>query len=797
MSELCWPDWLDTIWAKSAPKGAGNQPETLAQHTWTVLTRLADVAHLRPTLPARLGAPRLWHILAWAALLHDCGKAASGFQAVLRGGKRWPHRHEVLSLAFVDWIAPGFTQDEQVWLVAAIVAHHKDAAAILRAYAPPADADDDQLPPRVAELSEITVQGLWRWLHDCPAAWFAALDLDALGAAPIALPPLTAAVRLVRQQGAPRIYAWLQVYRRFHDSLGRQADPGTIVATLALRGFMINADHGASAHAPRLPPPVFAADAVLSSLGSRFLTPDRLFDHQRQAGETLGSLLLTAPTGSGKTEAALLWAACQARSANSVPRLFYTLPYQASMNAMQLRLGLIYGSDQVGLQHGRGLLSLYRLLMERAYEPAQAAAQARWMLNLAQLNQQPVRIFSPYQILKGFYRLPGYEALFSDYHDAVFIFDEIHAYEVERLALILTTIRFLAQRFHARFLVMSATFPSLIKEWLREALAGPAEIVADAGLFQAFQRHRLRLLPGELLSDAALDRIEADARAGKSVLVTSNRVDRAQALFAALHARLDEAGVAVELLHGRFNLRDRARKERLIREATGADSTQRRPLVLVSTQVVEVSLDIDLDTIYSDPAPLEALIQRFGRVNRRRRQSDLAPVHVFREPNDGQKVYDALLVQRTLAVLERLQDQGIDEGAVGGWLDEIYAGEVETRWRAAFSKAATEFEAVCIRTLRPFQAAPELEEMFYRAFDSIEVLPASLWDEYERQRHEEPILAAELLTPISWGRYHALKHAGLVYPAGEGLPSVVKVTYDGRMGLGSGAPAGPTEDDGI
>jgi len=113
MADLCWPTWLDTIWAKSAPKGAGNQPETLAQHTWTVLARLADMAYLRPTLPARLGAPRLWHILAWAAFLHDFGKAASGFQAVLRGGKRWPHRHEVLSLAFVDWIAAAFTAEEQ------------------------------------------------------------------------------------------------------------------------------------------------------------------------------------------------------------------------------------------------------------------------------------------------------------------------------------------------------------------------------------------------------------------------------------------------------------------------------------------------------------------------------------------------------------------------------------------------------------------------------------------------------------------------------------------------------------
>jgi CRISPR-associated endonuclease/helicase Cas3 len=794
MTDLCWPTWLDSIWAKSAPKSAGNQPETLAQHTWTVLTRLADMAYLRPTLPAQLGAPRLWHILAWATLLHDFGKAASGFQTVLRGGKRWPHRHEVLSLAFVDWIAAAFAPEEQAWLAAAIVSHHKDAAAVLHAYAPPEDPEDDQLPPRLAEIEKATLEGLWRWLHDCPAAWFAALRLDTLGVAPIALPLQPDAVRLVHERGAPRIYVWLQVYRRFHESLGRHADAGTIVATLALRGLMINADHGASAHAPRLPQPTFTAQAVLNS---RSLTTDRLFAHQRQASETVGSVLLTAPTGSGKTEAALLWASRQAQTGDGLPRLFYTLPYQASMNAMQIRLSTIFGADCVGLQHGRGLLSLYRLLMERSYEPEQAAAQARWMLNLAQLNQQPVRIFSPYQMLKGFYRLGGYEAMLSDYHGAAFIFDEIHAYEVERLALILTMIRFLAQQFQARFFIMSATFPSLIKEWLRHTLAEPVEIRADPGLFQAFQRHRLRLLPGELLSEAALDYIEADARAGKSVMVASNRVDRAQAIFAALYERLEATDVQIELLHGRFNLRDRAGKERLIREAAGGDSAQRRPLVLVATQVVEVSLDIDLDTIYSDPAPLEALIQRFGRVNRRRRQTSLAPVHVFREPADGQKVYDPLLVQRTLAVLEQVQGQGIDESAVGAWLDEIYAGDVEARWRAAFRKAADEFERVCLSTLRPFQAAPELEDLFYRAFDSIEVLPAGLWDEYERQRQVEPILAAELLVPITWGRYHALKKAGLVLPAGEGVPAVVKVAYDARLGLGAAPQARPVDDDGI
>ena len=76
----CWPDWMEeTLWAKSAQKGAGGKPESLARHTWLVLSRLADFIQLRPALPAQIGAPRLWHILYWAAFLHDFGKAAVWF----------------------------------------------------------------------------------------------------------------------------------------------------------------------------------------------------------------------------------------------------------------------------------------------------------------------------------------------------------------------------------------------------------------------------------------------------------------------------------------------------------------------------------------------------------------------------------------------------------------------------------------------------------------------------------------------------------------------------------------------
>ena len=789
MRASCWPDWLDQVWAKSAEKGEGGQPETLAQHTWAVLERLADFIHLRPDLPGRLGVPRLWYILYWAALLHDFGKATAGFQGMLRQQGTWPHRHEVISLAFLDWLTPGMTRDEMTWAAAAIASHHRDAEYIALGYPMPQEDDDDPLVERVAEIDRATVHGLWRWVAECGSIWFHDLGLDRVGVTPITPVNEAEAVQAVTQHGAARIHYWLDMYRRLTRDIERRADRELAVQTLALRGFIINADHSASAHAPDLPRVMFAVDTPpLEALRAK-----GFFQHQMDAEATHGSALLTAPTGSGKTEAALLWAARQARDGDGLPRLFYTLPYQASMNAMKLRLEDHFPHSEpsaaslVGLQHGRGLMALYRMLLEEKDNPRKAAYQARWARNLANLNYPPVRVFSPYQMLKGMYRLKGYEALLSDYHDAVFVFDEIHAYEVRRLAMILKTIEYLHRHFNARFLVMSATFPSLIKEWLQEALGGAQIIEADDDLYKAFQRHRLVMLDGELTSEEGIGRIVRDAEAGKSVLVVCNLVDRAQEVYERLVSRLRHAGVEGKLLHGRFNVHDRLTKEGWVRDAVGSKSETRKSegIVLVATQVVEVSLDIDLDTVYTDPAPLEALIQRFGRINRSRRYKapNLAPVHVFREPRNGQIIYNEALVQRTLTILDREADKFVDESAIGWWLDEIYHGDIEAQWRRDYAKAAQEFEDVCIRKMRPFQSDTALEEEFYKAFDSIEVLPESLADEYRRLRDGEPIRAGELLTPISWRRFMGLTKQRRVRPREKGEPPIVAAPYSSELGL--------------
>src|SRR6266550_5017049 len=106
MNPSHWPDWLDDTWAKSRQEGE-KSGESLARHTWNVLERLAELARLRLQLASQLAAPDVWHCLFWACFLHDFGKAANGFQKMVKEKDvRWRRRHEVLSLAFLDWIAP-------------------------------------------------------------------------------------------------------------------------------------------------------------------------------------------------------------------------------------------------------------------------------------------------------------------------------------------------------------------------------------------------------------------------------------------------------------------------------------------------------------------------------------------------------------------------------------------------------------------------------------------------------------------------------------------------------------------
>lgn len=783
---MVWPNWLDSVLAKSADKSIQNKPETLSQHTWNVLQRFSDLVSLRPDLPMAVGESHLWHYLFWACWLHDFGKSAQSFQDVLSGKlAKWPQRHEVLSLAFVDWLFPANESPGRLWVISAIASHHKDAS-YMAVYPDDLEVEDDVIPLLLNDISDSSILGLWDWLDICQHSWIQALSLNACGVNPVVLPPRQIALSNFRSRGAQSIHRGLREYQALENAMSNDTKHPMRQIAILIRGHIVSADHMASAHVDEPPK-------------SRLDDPERLIErlnlahlygHQLDSLAVRGSAVLMAPTGSGKTEAALLWAVSQAESNRPVPRLYYTLPFQASMNAMEQRLGKNEKdrkapfSDQVGLEHSRSTLAYYRRFLEEDYSPENALKAARWSNNLARLNYYPVRVLSPYQLLKAPYRLKGYETLLTDCFGAAFVFDEIHAYEADRLAKILATVKYLREQYGARFFVMSATLPVLLRDRLTDALGNYRLLQASPELYAQFRRHVLILKDGDMLSDQALDRIAQVAKGGQSVLVCCNTVNRAQMVCESLKERL-KGCVEVLLLHGRFSGKDRLTKEVTVRDATGSRSEQRRPIVLVATQVVEVSLDIDLDVIYTDPAPLEALLQRFGRVNRRRLK-EAAPVCVFRDPvPDDWRPYDPALIKASLAVLEKHKDQIIDEAEISKWLDEVYGNpEIATAWNKEYQSAYTEFCEITLATLRAFQSNPQLEEVFYQAFDSVEVLPFGLSKQYETALEDNhPLEASQLLVPLRWRQYMMLKNQGRVRESDDHHLREVDAYYDSDTGL--------------
>ena len=118
------------------------------------------------------------------------------------------------------------------------------------------------------------------------------------------------------------------------------------------------------------------------------------------------------------------------------------------------------------------------------------------------------------------------------------------------------------------------------------------------------------------ISHAAIPTIEGRLNDGDSVMVVCNTVKQAQDVFQELQHVTDNA----KLLHSRFILRDRERIEGELKDAN----------LLVGTQAVEVSLDIDFDCLFTEPAPIDALIQRFGRINRKGKKG-ICDVHICQE----------------------------------------------------------------------------------------------------------------------------------------------------------------------
>lgn len=739
-------------------KGArlGQPQETLEEHTRRVVEALAGLMKRAPSVTRITGRDDFWHVAFWAAVIHDFGKAATGFQAMLGGGERFGHRHEVLSLAFLPAVTDAATRQA---IALGVASHHRDASVIKGQYFNELDSriDTAVVDELTSQFSEQDHALLLEWLEDVPEQWRTALDFATNGAE-------------ARRSSSPAevgkaVRTGLLAYVNATDPF-TGLDNDDMRWAILLRGFIQQADRLASAHAP-VPRPYAMPDTERLKTIKGFSN----FRPHQQAAARAGHLILIAPTGSGKTEAALLWAWAQQQDLG-LCRVTYALPYQASLNAMQTRLTQDLDTD-VAILHGRALQVLFQSALKHKTEAdtlQSLTREARRLGNHARLHGPAVAVVTPYQLLRAAYRLPGYETVLASVAGSALILDEIHAYEPQRLGMFMALLEDLVTRWGVRACVITATMPG----WLQEKLETLLEVKTQSApreIALANCRHRLELREGSLEEADVLDDIAARVDAGESVLVAVNTVTKGQGVMKQLQERLGPE--RVRLLHSRLNGRNRRNREDEILSALKAGKAG-QPLAVVATQVIEVSLDLDFDGIVTEPAPLEALIQRFGRVNRRGEKGKavlleghtvrVVPVTVMTEPTSGkeQPVYEDTLVERTLEVLRECVAAGglLHDDLLSGWLERIYAGDYLAELQEQYQHGYTEVRRF-LRDLRPFCSSTDLRESFEQLFDGVEVLPKTFEQEYRQEREISPILARSLLVSISaqqLGRFKAQCH---------------------------------------
>jgi CRISPR-associated endonuclease/helicase Cas3 len=362
---------------------------------------------------------------------------------------------------------------------------------------------------------------------------------------------------------------------------------------------------------------------------------------------TPGLTLIEAPTGSGKTEAALAyaWRLLDQGIADSI---VFALPTQATANAMLTRAEefavKVFGDANVVLAHGkRDFNEAFRRLVDNgqrrtAQGEEEAAVQcAAWLANsrkrvfLGQigvctvdqvlLSVLPVR----HKFVRGF-----------GLNKSALIVDEVHAYDAYMHGLLGEVLR-RQKAIGGSAILLSATLPAgvrakLLKAWESSGIDDapyPALWHATQGIATCAtvpDEHRPERreviteclkLPGAFPNDDVIGRIIAAAESGARVAVVMNLVDDAQRLARLLRGKTT---VDVDIFHARYRFMDRQAKEKTTIAYYGRNAARDKGRILVATQVVEQSLDLDFDWMLTQICPVDLLFQRLGRLHRHQRK---------------------------------------------------------------------------------------------------------------------------------------------------------------------------------
>jgi CRISPR-associated endonuclease/helicase Cas3 len=536
---------LDHILAK----GEENSKVTLVQH-------LTEVALLAEKVAQHLELDA--SIARKGAILHDIGKASSIFQTTLNKNFQRPpgflFRHELASLFFISILS----EDEKFPVIDMIVAHHK---SIYKDAGGKGLLDLDENEPEVFEKH---ISGFDVWSKDA----LAILEHFDIETKPISVDQAKESFYEVVDYCLSKQYGYSQ-----------------------WKGVLIAADHLAS-----------AMSGYINPLNRKlFVIPDLSYYHSRKnelfslsmipTDDKRKHTLVTAPTGAGKTD--FLIRRCTGR-------IFYTLPFQASINAMyeRIKADLQNTDADVRLLHAASSIKLENGTIEEKILQRHIGAS--------------VKVLTPHQMASLVFGTKGFEAMITDIKGCDIILDEIHTYSETTQAIVLKIVEILCN-IGCHVHIGTATMPSVLYNRLVEILGGTNhiyEVKLPDDVLDTFNRHIIYKADS---IESLYNIIDEAIQQKQKILMVCNQVKRAQSLYRYLTEKYPH--VEKMLVHSRFKRGVRSRLESDLRNIFNSST---EACIVVSTQVVEVSLDISFDLMVTECAPIDALIQRFGRINRKR-----------------------------------------------------------------------------------------------------------------------------------------------------------------------------------
>lgn len=444
------------------------------------------------------------------------------------------------------------------------------------------------------------------------------------------------------------------------------------------------------------------------------------------------NIIVVAPTGLGKTEAGLLWAGNN--------KCFFVLPLKTAINAIydRIRNQIIHDEktdEKVAILHS-DMQSYYYNEAFKTKDINEEDMLSDYINRSRQLAL-PITVSTMDQLFNFTLKYYGYELKLATLSYSKIIIDEIQMYSADLLAYLIFGIEKIVEM-GGKVAVLTATLPPFVKNKLCNAMEN--EVAFEDFSSDGKTRHNIKVREQSLTSDdiVLFWKNNSDMPSCK-ILVICNSIKTAQRIYDELREQLGN-DIKINLFHSRFTRNDRNKKEEDIIQVGKTENYSHE--IWVATSVVEASLDIDFDFLFTELLDLFSVFQRFGRVNRKGLKTieqtncfiytelQDAPLRYYKS-KDKEKcfvdndIYD--LSKEAIMTVDGLLSEEAKTSLINTYLSE------ENLRNSGYIKRYND-AVKYLKELYPYQTSTKNNNI--RDIHNIDIIPASVYDIFQKDIDE-------------------------------------------------------------